>query len=191
MDVLSALKYRRTATEWDIETIPSKALISKIIEAATWAPNHRRTEPWRFHVIAGKAREKLLHAIQDDYCVKGYPQEEITKQIATIERKFYRSPLMIIVTQFSNHDDDSDRILEDYAACACAIQNLLLAAHAEELNTKWSTGKLVYEKGVFNFLGLENTERIVGFIYMGYGKKDQNTEPQRHQPIVNWYDFTQ
>ena len=98
---------------------------------------------------------------------------------------------MIIVTQFSHHDDDSDRILEDYAACACAIQNLLLAAHAEELNTKWSTGKLVYEKGVFNFLGLENTERIVGFIYMGYGKKDQNTEPQRHQPIVNWYDFTQ
>ena len=84
MDVLSALKYRRTATEWDIETIPSKALISKIIEAATWAPNHRRTEPWRFHVIAGKAREKLLHAIQDDYCDKGYPQEEITKQIATI-----------------------------------------------------------------------------------------------------------
>ena len=191
MDVLSALKYRRTATEWDIETIPSKALISKIIEAATWAPNHRRTEPWRFHVIAGKAREKLLYAIQDDYCVKGYPQEEITKQIATIERKFYRSPLMIIVTQFSHHDDDSDRILEDYAACACAIQNLLLAAHAEELNTKWSTGKLVYEKGVFNFLGLENTERIVGFIYMGYGKKDQNAEPQRHQPIVNWYDFTQ
>ena len=189
MDVLSALKYRRTATEWDIETIPSKALISKIIAAATWAPNHRRTEPWRFHVIAGKAREKLLHAIQDDYCVKGYPQEEITKQIATIERKFYRSPLMIIVTQFSHHDDDSDRILEDYAACACAIQNLLLAAHAEELNTKWSTGKLVYEKGVFNFLGLENTERIVGFIYMGYGKKDLNTEPQRRQPIVNWYNF--
>ena len=191
MDVLSALKYRRTATEWDVEKIPSKDLISKIIEAATWAPNHRRTEPWRFHVIAGKAREQLLLAIQDDYRVKGYAQEDITKEIAVIERKFYRSPLMIIVTQFSNHDDDSDRILEDYAACACAIQNLLLAAHAEELNTKWSTGKLVYEKGVFNFLGLENTERIVGFIYMGYGKKDQNTEPQRHQPIVNWYDFTQ
>ena len=191
MDVLSALKYRRTATEWDVEKIPSKDLISKIIEAATWAPNHRRTEPWRFHVIAGKAREQLLLAIQDDYRVKGYAQEDITKKIAVIERKFYRSPLMIIVTQFSNHDDDSDRILEDYAACACAIQNLLLAAHAEELNTKWSTGKLVYEKGVFNFLGLENTERIVGFIYMGYGKKDQNTEPQRHQPIVNWYDFTQ
>ena len=32
MDVLSALKYRRTATEWDVEKIPSKDLISKIIE---------------------------------------------------------------------------------------------------------------------------------------------------------------
>ena len=189
MDVLSALKYRRTATEWDIETIPSKALISKIIEAATWAPNHRRTEPWRFHVIAGKAREKLLHAIQDDYCVKGYPQEEITKQIATIERKFYRSPLMIIVTQFSHHDDDSDRILEDYAACACAIQNLLLAAHSEGLASKWSTGDLVYERGVRNFLDLSDQESIVGYIFLGFKLEKIMAEPNRKPPNITLYGF--
>ena len=27
--------------------------IMKILEAANWAPTHRRTEPWRFKVIQG------------------------------------------------------------------------------------------------------------------------------------------
>ncbi|MBO1910442.1 nitroreductase family protein, partial [Microvirga sp. 3-52] len=34
-------------------------LIEQIIEAGTYAPNHFRTEPWRFFVLSGEGRTKL------------------------------------------------------------------------------------------------------------------------------------
>ena len=41
------------------ETPVAKADIEKILEAANWAPNHKCTEPWRFKVIQGEAKNRL------------------------------------------------------------------------------------------------------------------------------------
>jgi len=38
---------------------PPRELIEKILEAGTWAPTHHLTEPWRFFVLTGRARERL------------------------------------------------------------------------------------------------------------------------------------
>ncbi|MER3439589.1 MAG: nitroreductase, partial [Chloroflexota bacterium] len=38
---------------------PPRELIEQILEAATWAPCHHVTDPWRFVVLAGSAREEL------------------------------------------------------------------------------------------------------------------------------------
>ncbi|MGH7682816.1 MAG: nitroreductase family protein, partial [Vulcanimicrobiaceae bacterium] len=32
--------------------------IEELVELASWAPNHRLTQPWRFTVLAGEARER-------------------------------------------------------------------------------------------------------------------------------------
>src|SRR5687767_13152960 len=58
MPVLEALRSRRSIGRVRPER-PPRAVIEEIIEAATWAPNHRLTEPWRFIVLAGQAREAL------------------------------------------------------------------------------------------------------------------------------------
>lgn len=60
--VLEAIRARRSAGRVRAEC-PPKALIEQLLEAATWAPNHRLTEPWRFFVLAGEAREELGEAI--------------------------------------------------------------------------------------------------------------------------------
>src|SRR5436309_2816105 len=38
---------------------PTRELIERVIKAAGQAPNHHRTEPWRFVVLAGDARHQL------------------------------------------------------------------------------------------------------------------------------------
>lgn len=58
MDALEALRTRRSIGRVKDREVP-KELIEKIIEAATWAPNHVKTEPWRFFVLTGDGRKRL------------------------------------------------------------------------------------------------------------------------------------
>ena len=37
----------------------SKETIEKILEAANWAPTHKKTEPWRFKVLMGEKKQEL------------------------------------------------------------------------------------------------------------------------------------
>ena len=36
-----------------------KSDIEKILEAANWAPTHKKTEPWRFKVLLGEKKNEL------------------------------------------------------------------------------------------------------------------------------------
>ena len=76
------------------------------------------------------------------------------------------------------------------AACCCAAQNLLLAAHGEGLVTKWSTGSLATMPPALEYFGLEEHDRIVGYIYLGY--PPEGAEPvtaTRAPATVNWQGF--
>ena len=39
-----------------------QAIVEEILESAVHAPNHKITEPWRFHVFVGKGRGGLARA---------------------------------------------------------------------------------------------------------------------------------
>ncbi|MEW6403496.1 MAG: nitroreductase family protein [Chloroflexota bacterium] len=69
------------------------------------------------------------------------------------------------------------KVLEDenIAAASAAIENILLAAHALGLGAKWRTGEWARDAKVKQFLGLEEDQPIVGFVYVGYPEVD--TEP--------------
>ena len=42
-------------------------LLLEILEDAHWAPTHGLTQPWRFHVFTGPARERLADGLQSLY----------------------------------------------------------------------------------------------------------------------------
>src|SRR5215213_9737109 len=62
MDVLEVIKTRRSVGKVTQEC-PPRAVIEQILDAASWAPNHHVTEPWRFVVISGDAREAFGEAM--------------------------------------------------------------------------------------------------------------------------------
>lgn len=51
---------------------------------------------------------------------------------------------------------------------AAAVENLLLAAHAEGLGAMWRTGSAVRDPDVKKFLGLSPDQELISFIYIGY-----------------------
>lgn len=175
MQVDEAIRGRRTVGVFSERGV-SREVVMELIEAAVWAPNHHQTEPWGFQVVSGAARLELGEAVMAD-------AGEFKKDP---RGKLLRAPLFVAVTQVVDLSD-AVRDREDYAACCCAVQNLMLAAHARGLSTKWSTGALAESAAAKRWLGIEASDRIVGYIYLGYaaeGMREMHSE--RGAPSVVW-----
>ena len=175
MDVRKAIRERRSIGQFSDRPVPREQ-IERLLEAAVWAPNHRHTEPWRFHVVAGTAREEMAEAVAASL-------DEGPARAA--RSKLTRAPAFIVVSQV-RQEEDPILDLEDYAACACATQNLLLTAHAEGLAAKWSTGMLAQYPAAKEYLGLAPIDRIVAYIYLGEAAVETAPAAERGTPQVEW-----
>ena len=186
LDTLAAIRTRRAIKQYLDTPIP-KEWIEELLDAAHWAPNHKLTHPWRFHVFSGEGRERLVGARQAavkwSFEQNGEPVPD--EQLEFARQKCYSSPIIIIVSMVGDDDPITDR--ENYAACWTAIQNLLLAATARGLGSYPSTGVWIDNNFVGPILGLTEKERPVSCIFIGYG--DQETMGKR-LPVdrhTKWY----
>lgn len=168
MGVLEAIRTRRSVGQVRAE-VPPRAVIEEVIEAATWAPNHRLTEPWRFWVLTGEARRALGAAMGQAQVARlpagsGKDPEAVAAAAAA---KPLRAPVVIAVAVEPVQAPNVVEI-EEVTAGAAAVQNLLLAAHAHGLAAIWRTGDPCYEPAVKAFFGLAPTAHLLGFVYLGY-----------------------
>ena len=53
MELLQAIKERRTIRRFKPEPVP-KELLEQLIKDAMWAPSAMNTQPWKFIVLTGK-----------------------------------------------------------------------------------------------------------------------------------------
>lgn len=165
---LHAVQTRRSIPKVRPER-PPRELIERIIEAAGQAPNHHRTEPWRFIVLAGSARNQLGDIMADSVRSE-LPDPESPEGRAQIDKarsKPLRAPVVIAVAAVPSTQPKVIEI-EEIAAVAAAVENMLLAAHGLGLGAMWRTGRPAYDPAVKRFLGLPQNAHIVGFVYVGY-----------------------
>jgi nitroreductase len=187
MDVLEAIKTRRTAGRFKSE-MPTREAIEELLEAAAWAPNHHLNEPWSFFVIAGDERFRFGEAMAEDM-LRDLPDRNADAARAIVEaqrQKACRSPVIIVV---ASEPAVGPKIVEveNVAAVSAAVQNLLLAAHARGLATKWSTGAPARSEHVKAFFGLSPRHELIGFIYLGYPAEDRVATPRiGHREKVTW-----
>lgn len=182
MELYEAIRTRRD-TEAFSDRCPPRDVIGRLIEAAIWAPSHRRTEPWRFTVLAGDARRTMGDAVARWLAESGEGGEG-AQQAA--RNRLLRAPVVLVLSQ-AGSPADPVRDLEDYAAASCALQNLLLAARAEGLAAHTSTGVMVQYAGARQYLGLDPHDRIVAYVYLGYAPADATPkEGARRPPVVRW-----
>jgi nitroreductase len=174
MEVLDAIAGRRTIgkSEGDVP----RATIEALIEAATWAPNHKMTQPWRFTVLTGDARAQL-GTVWAESAAATVPEDQRASFIAGESKKPLRAPAVIVVSVRT--DPDPIMADEDFAATAAAVQNLLLAAHARGLAAGWKSGKICYCPEVKAFLGLAPDDRIIALVYLGTTAKEEPPIKQR------------
>jgi nitroreductase len=182
--VLAALRERHSAAKLKPDPVPEE-LVEQVIEAATWAPNHRLTEPWRFVVVAGESR-KALGDVMARSMRDRLPQpngETAQAQLEKERNKPLRAPVLIAVAALPATDP---RVVEseEVAAVAAAVQNMLLAAEALGLGAMWRTGDSAFDPKVKGFLGLPPEAQVVAFVYLGYAeptpRRPRQTSGRRH-----------
>ena len=164
MEIAEAIKKRRTLHTFSKKSVPSE-VIEKSIVAANQAPCHKKTFPWRFTSI-GMNKRQLLYQLQMTLMFGDKPIDE--SSIKKIRDKMLNPSHLIIASQVKT--DDHVQKLEDYAACACSIQNLSLSLVANDVGCKWSTGKITKDLNTYRIVDIDPTqEEIIGFIWIGYG----------------------
>lgn len=165
--VLATIRARRSIGRVGT-ACPSRAEIEQLLEAATWAPNHRLTQPWRFYVLAGEARRELGEVFARSLAA-ALPVDAPDRQAALDKArgKPVRAPVVIVAAVVPEQGPKVVEI-EEVAAGAAAVQNMLLAAHELGLAAIWRTGEPAYDPAVKAFFGLPTSAYILGFIYVGY-----------------------
>ena len=171
---------RRTSMIVDHEREVPLELIAELCGLATWAPNHKKTWPWRFAVFTGDGRARLGAVMADEMERVDFGDEAKRSKTRT---KYLRTPATLVVGCSPHadpmlHDENRD-------AVAAGIQNLLLGATALGLASFWSTPALTQPPAVLDLCGFGPDDRIVGVIYLGWATQ-ACPAPQRPQlPITH------
>jgi len=168
MNALDAL-HGRVSVNRLTEPAPTAAQREALFQAALRVPDHGWLRPWRFICIEGSARERL-----GELFASTLRQKNPEASIDALERTRslpLRAPLLVVVVARPHNPRMPE--IEQMLSAGCAAHAIVLAAHAQGLGAIWRTGEMAYEKPVMQGLGLEDSERIVGFIYLGSADGDR------------------
>jgi nitroreductase len=130
-------------------------------ELASWAPNHRLTEPWRFYLIGPTTMRGVIDlAVELEIAKKGERAGPVRR--ARLEGV----PGTFVLTSLRSEDALTER--ENYAACCCAAQNLMLYLWLKGIGVKWTTGGITREQRFYDLLGINSAKQlVVGLFWYG------------------------
>lgn len=161
MELHEAISGRRTIQRFRAGTVP-EAVIDRALTAAIYAPNHKTTWPFRFILPGPAARERLFQVGLRLKSAKKGPSPELE---AAVRQDMLTPDRLVVVVQ--RRAEDPARAEEDYAACACATQNMMLSIHADGYGAKWGTGGTTRDAQAREALGLAANEHVIAFVWIG------------------------
>jgi len=169
-ELYNLITSRRTYSKFlDKETNPvSDKAIKQCLEAAITAPNHQMTQPWLFWELGLKEQTLFAEFFAENKAKNKFKvgsnsyQDLYQKSLY----KFHNFPKVILVGQKLADDELTQK--EDYAACACAIQNFQLMAWQQNIGMKWGTGAIIRDERSYQLLNIKRNEiELIGALIIG------------------------
>ncbi len=172
------IKSRRSIRCYTNEPV-SRETITRLFEAATWAPSAHNRQPWRFAVLTEwAAKDRLARAmgnrLRADRTADGDDPADIERDVARSYARLTGAPVLIIVCLSMADMDrypDAQRTRNEWVmaaqSVAMAAQNLLLLAQAEGLAACWVCAPLFAPELARDTLGLPEDWEAQGLITLG------------------------
>lgn len=167
--------------QWTAEHSQS---LKTMLEVAAWAPFHRRADeqthrlgildsvvPWRFHVLERPACDSLLHYLRTQ--AEAFPDSRWSRAWPSkIKNLLAGCGVLVQATWLPDPSRDgsepvlSENNIEHIAAAGAAIQNLLLAAEARGWRSYWSSGGVLRDEEIVDYLGIGRNEALLGSLFL-------------------------
>lgn len=169
MDLFAAMQGRRSCRSFKKEPV-EESQINRILEAACWAPSPLNGQPWEFVVITGSEPKSRIKA-EALHCRDWAVGESGWKWLAKYPLDFLDDVPLIIAVAGDPQKTGMDQFQAEGTvgyqhACAAAIQNMHLAAHALGLGSLWFT---MYDKAnMRQILGLDEGKTPLALVCIGY-----------------------
>ena len=194
MEALEAILTRRSTRNYRPDPVEQEKL-DRILEAGRQAPSGGNNQTSHFFVIRNRDVLDKLIAMTE----KAFADMEVTENTyasmrhsITASRKggyvfCYNAPVLIVA---ANRKDYGNNI----ADCACALENMMVAANALDLGTCWINQLkwLNEEPEIMEYLrgfGLKEEERVYGAVVVGYPATDTGL-PNRNLMILKGNEVT-
>jgi nitroreductase len=188
MDAIAAITARTSVRRFLPQPV-SRELIQQLLDCAIRAPNHKLTEPWRFAVLTGKARDRFadIRAYHRSKRFSDPSSPEAQAAADKVRRDARETPVYIVVMVAVSSDEITRE--DDYAATMMAIGNLMTAAQALGLGTYLRTGGVMRDVALLKLAEVPENFRVVGILSLGYPAEEE--EPRRRRPaaeVTRWID---
>ena len=180
MDIFKAIKERRSCRNFLPESI-NEEVIEKILEAATWAPSPLNTQPWEFVVVTNKEMKEKIFA-EADRCKKWGVEKSGWKWLEKYQLNFLKTAPVIVAVVGDPKKSGLDTFQEEGGvgyqhACAAAIQNMNLAAHALGLGSLWFT--MFDKKPMRKLLSVAPEKTPLGLVCIGKTDGESPRTPRK------------
>lgn len=162
MDLYEVLKNRRSIRKYKADPVPVETL-TLLLEAARVAPSWSNMQCWKFIVVGDVTRKKQLAASMP-------PDNPAIKAVGET------APLVVVLCadpKQSGYQDQKEYYLLD---AGLAMQQFILAAHAEGLGTCWVA--LFDEAKARAACSVPPEYRVVALTPLGYPERQPNERPR-------------
>ena len=179
MDVMQAIKGRRSIRKYRTEPVPEEAL-QTVLEAARLAPSWSNTQCWRLIVVRDKeTKSKLADTLKGIKAGRTNPANEAVRT----------APIVIAacaelgLTGYYRDESGENKLATDKGEAwymfdvALAVQNMSLAAHALGLGTV-NTGALDAVEAA-RILGVPDNVIVVELLPLGWPDEEPAPRPRK------------
>jgi len=149
---------------------PDDVQLDAILAAAAAAPDHGQLTPWRFVIVPPAARARLGEAFAAALLARD--ATATPEQVAQAREKAFRAPLLLLAigrladevpTGEGAGIDATERLI----SAGCALQNMLLTAHALGFGAALTSGKALQSEVLRGLFRLSPGERALCFLSVG------------------------
>jgi coenzyme F420-0:L-glutamate ligase/coenzyme F420-1:gamma-L-glutamate ligase len=191
------IQSRRSIRQFRPDPVPEDS-VGRLLEAAHAAPSAHNTRPWRFVVLRDAElrrtlAERMAEAYQRDAEEDGQPPEKIRERNRRSIKRIEAAPLAVLacldetcLPADAGKRSDGERTLL-VQSVAAALENLLLAAHAEGLGACWLCAPAFCPQAVRECLSLPKSWVAQALVVLGHPAE----EPARPdglalEEVVRW-----
>ena len=164
-DLQQLLQTRRSIRRYTPDPV-APDVVERLLTAAIWAPSAHNRQPWRFATVTTPAAKAQLaramgERLRADRLADGDPADVVEADAGRSLARIAGAPVVLVVCLTladMDHYPDARRSQAEYLmavqSVAMAVQNLLLAAHAEGLGACWMCAPLFCAEAVSAALDL-------------------------------------